>query len=61
MLTSPKTKTIPLGILASFSAADVSWGRMTALSVFAIIPAVVISIFLNRYFVQGLTLGASKG
>jgi multiple sugar transport system permease protein len=61
MLTSPKTKTIPLGILASFSAADVSWGRMTTLSVFAIIPAVIISIFLNRYFVQGLTMGASKG
>jgi multiple sugar transport system permease protein len=61
MLTSPKTKTIPLGILASFSAVDVSWGQMTTLSVLAIIPAVLISIFLNRYFVQGLTMGASKG
>ena len=45
MLTSPATKTMPLGILASFT----------------IIPAVVISLFLNRYFVQGLTMGASKG
>ena len=61
MLTSPSTKTIPLGIMASFSAIDVSWGQMTTLSVFAIIPAVIISIFLNRYFVQGLTMGASKG
>ena len=61
MLTSPQTKTIPLGILASFSSADVSWGQMTTLSVFAIIPAVVISLFLNRYFVQGLTMGATKG
>ena len=61
MLTSPATKTIPLGIMASFSAIDVSWGQMTTLSVFAIIPAVIISIFLNRYFVQGLTMGATKG
>jgi len=61
MLTSPATKTIPLGIMASFSAIDVSWGQMTTLSVFAIIPAVFISLFLNRYFVQGLTMGASKG
>jgi multiple sugar transport system permease protein len=61
MLTSPTTKTIPLGIMASFSAIDVSWGQMTTLSVFAIIPAVIISLFLNRYFVQGLTMGASKG
>ena len=61
MLTSPTTKTIPLGIMASFNAIDVSWGQMTTLSVFAIIPAVIISLFLNRYFVQGLTMGASKG
>ena len=61
MLTSPKTKTIPLGILASFSAVDVSWGQMTTLSVLAIIPAIIISAFLNRYFVQGLTMGATKG
>jgi multiple sugar transport system permease protein len=61
MLTSPKTKTIPLGILASFSAVEISWGRMAVMSIFAIIPAIIISLFLNRYFVQGLTMGATKG
>ena len=61
MLTTTKTKTIPLGILASFSAVEIGWGRMTAMSIFAIIPAVIISLFLNRYFVQGLTFGATKG
>ncbi len=61
MLTSPKTKTIPLGILATFSAVEIGWGRMAVMSIFAIIPAVIISLFLNRYFVQGLTMGAAKG
>jgi len=61
MLTSPKTKTIPLGILASFSAVEIGWGRMAAMSIFAIIPAVIISLFLNKYFVKGLTMGATKG
>ncbi|NOX63001.1 MAG: carbohydrate ABC transporter permease [Chloroflexi bacterium] len=61
MLTSPKTKTIPLGILASFSAVEISWGRMAVMSIFAIIPALIIALFLNRYFVQGLTMGAAKG
>lgn len=61
MLTSPKTKTIPLGILASFSSVEISWGKMAVMSIFAIIPAVIISLFLNRYFVQGLTAGATKG
>lgn len=61
MLTSPKTKTMPLGILASFSASEINWGIMAAMSVFAIIPAIIIALFLNRYFVQGLTMGATKG
>jgi multiple sugar transport system permease protein len=61
MLTSPKTKTMPLGILASFSSVEIGWGRMAVMCIFAIIPAVIISLFLNRYFVQGLTLGAAKG
>lgn len=61
MLTSPKTKTIPLGILASFSAVEINWGIMAVMCIFAIIPAVIISLFLNRYFVQGLTMGAAKG
>ncbi|MBE0685337.1 MAG: carbohydrate ABC transporter permease [Anaerolineaceae bacterium] len=61
MLTSPTTKTIPLGILASFSSVEISWGKMAVMSIFAIIPAVIISLFLNRYFVQGLTAGATKG
>ena len=61
MLTSPKTKTIPLGILASFSSVEINWGKMAVMSIFAIIPAIIISLFLNRYFVQGLTAGATKG
>ena len=61
MLTSPRTKTIPLGILASFSAVEISWGTMAVLSLFAIVPALVISLFLNRYFIQGVTMGATKG
>lgn len=61
MLTSPQTKTIPLGILASFSAVQIGWGRMATMSLFAIFPAVMVALFLNRYFVQGLTFGATKG
>ncbi len=60
MLTSPQTKTMPLGILASFSASEINWGIMAVMSLFALIPAVIISLFLNRYFVQGLTMGTAK-
>ncbi len=61
MLTSPATKTVPLGILSSFSAVEISWGKMAVMSLFAIAPALIISLFLNRYFIQGATMGATKG
>lgn len=61
MLTSPATKTMPLGILSTFSTVEISWGRMAVMCIFAMIPAMIISLFLNRYFVQGLTMGAAKG
>jgi ABC-type glycerol-3-phosphate transport system permease component len=61
MLTSPATKTMPLGILASFGAVEINWGMMAVMSLFAIVPALIIALFLNRYFIQGVTMGATKG
>jgi multiple sugar transport system permease protein len=61
MLTSPATKTMPLGILASFSSVEISWGKMAVMCLFTILPALIIALFLNRYFVEGATMGASKG
>jgi multiple sugar transport system permease protein len=61
LMTSPATKTLPLGVMTSFSAVQINWGNMAVLSLFTIFPAVLVSLFLNRYFVQGLTLGATKG
>ncbi len=60
MMTSPRTKTLPLGILASFSSVEINWGGMAALSLFAILPVLLIALVLNRFFVQGATLGATR-
>jgi len=48
MLTSPRTKTLPLGIMASFSAVEISWGRMAAMSFIAVLPPFFVALFLNR-------------
>lgn len=61
LLTSPSTKTVPLAIMGQFSTAQSAWGAMTALSVFAVLPVLLVALVLNRYFVQGLTAGATKG
>lgn len=61
LLTSPATKTVPLAIMGQFSTAQLQWGYMAALSVFAVVPVLFVALVLNRYFVQGLTAGATKG
>jgi ABC-type glycerol-3-phosphate transport system permease component len=61
LLTSPATKTLPLGVMTSFSSVQINWGNMAVLSLFTILPPVLVAGFLNRYFVQGLTMGATKG
>lgn len=61
LLTSPKTKTLPLGVMTSFSSVQINWGNMAVVSLFTILPPVLVAGFLNRYFVQGLTMGATKG
>jgi len=61
LLTSPATKTVPLVILGQLSTSQSAWGSLAALSVFAVLPVLLIALVLNRYFVQGLTAGATKG
>jgi multiple sugar transport system permease protein len=38
----------------------VDYGLMNAAGILAIIPPVLLVLFLNRYLVQGLMAGASK-
>jgi multiple sugar transport system permease protein len=47
--------------LPSFTIAnDVLYGEMSALSIAAALPILVLGLFVQRYFVRGLTLGALK-
>ena len=41
--------------------ASTNWGYMMAASIVAAVPVTVIFVFLQRYFIQGLTAGAVKG
>jgi multiple sugar transport system permease protein len=38
-----------------------NWGTMMAASIVVSIPVTLMFIFLQRYFIQGLTSGAVKG
>jgi multiple sugar transport system permease protein len=49
------------GISASIGRAGIRWGQMTSVGVLAIVPIILLYIFLQRYLVEGLTGGAVKG
>jgi multiple sugar transport system permease protein len=61
VLTDVHKRTLPIAI-ANFRGVHASdWGLIFAASLTAVIPTVVIFVFFQRYFVQGITTGAVKG
>jgi multiple sugar transport system permease protein len=61
LITSSKMKTLPLGIAGFLRSDSYNWGPMMAAATIAIIPMLLLFILLQRYVVQGLTIGAVKG
>lgn len=61
VLTNVQKRTLPVAI-ANFRGVHASdWGLIFAASLTAVIPTIVIFVFFQRYFVQGITTGALKG
>jgi ABC-type glycerol-3-phosphate transport system permease component len=58
---SGQIKTLSLGI-AGFLVSDIFiWGQMMAAAFISTVPMLLLFIFLQRFVVQGLTMGAVKG
>ena len=62
LVTDSARRTLASGLVMTFlGEASTNWGYMMAASVIAAVPVTVIFVFLQRYFIQGLTAGAVKG
>ena len=61
ILCSSKTTTLPIAIYQFISYSNVNWGGIMAASVIITLPIILISFFLQRYIITGLTAGAVKG
>ncbi len=62
LVTDSARRTLASGLVMTFlGEASTNWGYMMAASVVAAIPVTIIFVFLQRYFIQGLTSGAVKG
>lgn len=62
LVTDSAKRTLASGLVMTFlGEASTNWGYMMAASIIAAVPVTVIFVFLQRYFIQGLTSGAVKG
>lgn len=61
LLDSQERYTMPLGLFSFQSAYETDWQLLAAASFLALVPVVAAFVFLQRFFVAGLTAGAVKG
>ena len=61
MLSSRKNLTIPLGVATMQAELSTNYGLIMAGAALAAIPIVVIFLIFQKYFTQGITMGAVKG
>jgi ABC-type glycerol-3-phosphate transport system permease component len=60
-LTNFRARTLTTGLSEYITTTGTEWGIMAAISVFTLIPALIIFSLVQRHIVAGLTFGAVKG
>jgi len=60
IFTMGKHRTLPIAVALSFKQRAVAWGPAAAVSIFVIIPIVILSLVVSKHIVRGMTLGAMK-
>jgi multiple sugar transport system permease protein len=60
ILTGSRTKTVSIGMSEFITEHAVEWGPMAAAALMLLLPLLIITYFLQRSLVRGLTLGAVR-
>ncbi len=61
MLTQNESKTISLGIASKLNEMSNDYGLIMAGAALAAVPIIIVFLCFQRYFTQGITMGAVKG
>ena len=61
LLRSEKLKPVTAGLATLQGQYVMDWTVIVSGALLATVPTIIIFIFLQRYFIKGLTLGATKG
>ena len=58
---SENMRMVNVGLFDYIKDLGVDWGKFTAYSLISIFPIIVLFLSMQKYFIQGLTAGATKG
>ncbi len=61
IFTRSRAQTLPITLAGMTGGHQIPWGEISALSLIAITPGVLLTLFFQKYLVRGLTFGAVKG
>jgi len=61
VLSMERTRTLPLAVFNFMAYAEIDWGGVLASAVTIITPAIIFTMFFQKYLIKGLTAGAVKG
>ena len=56
-----KASVLSIAVASFVTDKGILWGQMSAMSVVMIVPMILFALFVQRYLIRGLTLGAVKG
>ncbi len=60
VLSGKSTQPVTMGILQSMTFNQIKWGEMAASASVAAIPGIIFAVYLQKYLVRGITIGAIK-
>lgn len=60
LLTATNSTTLPVMVASQTGSQGINWWSMAALSSAAILPLVIVAIFLEKYIIKGMAAGAVK-
>jgi multiple sugar transport system permease protein len=61
VLSGPNTKPVPVAVFNFISYGQIDFGGLGAAAVLITLPVVLLTLFIQRYIISGLTMGAVKG
>jgi alpha-1,4-digalacturonate transport system permease protein len=61
VITKNSKQTIQQALAAFVGQYQINWAELLAMTTVAIIPIIVVFLFMQRFFMQGITAGAVKG